>query len=108
MTADTSAHNTIPRPLGAGGMDQAHLAEDIHLKRWVAIKVPPESLRIHPERLTRFHCDTAAVGKRRETFKGQHNVTSHHFMERAADGHSDLLRLPEGVQIPLHQKPDHK
>ncbi|SVC35312.1 uncharacterized protein METZ01_LOCUS288166, partial [marine metagenome] len=41
MTADTSAHNTIPRPLGAGGMEQVPLAEDTRLKRWVAIKVPP-------------------------------------------------------------------
>jgi serine/threonine-protein kinase len=55
MTANsTIGHYHILRPLGKGGMGEVYLAEGIRLKREVALKVLPESVRDDPERLRRF------------------------------------------------------
>ncbi len=48
-------------PLGAGGMGEVYRAEDLRLKRPVAIKVLPSDLAADPERLTRFAQEARAA-----------------------------------------------
>ena len=52
----------IVGPLGAGGMGQVYRARDTRLSRCVAIKVLPESLANHTERLQRFKHETRVLG----------------------------------------------
>ena len=64
MNAGTQiAHYKIIRPLGKGGMGEVYLAEDTRLKRQVAIKVLPESLRGSPDRLARFRTEAEAAAR---------------------------------------------
>ena len=46
--------DTIDAPLGIGGMGEVNRATDATLGRQVAIKVLPEAVAQHPERLARF------------------------------------------------------
>src|SRR5215471_9374716 len=48
------SHYEIVSPLGAGGMGEIYLAEDISLGRRVALKLLPTSLTAHPESRARF------------------------------------------------------
>jgi len=48
------SHYRIIRTLGAGGMGEVYLAEDLKLNRQVAIKVLPASVSSDPDRLRRF------------------------------------------------------
>ena len=67
IIGQTLAHYRIIRRLGKGGMGEVYLAEDTVLKREVAIKVLPASLRNDPERLRRFRREA-------EARDGIHNV----------------------------------
>ena len=56
-------HYKVLHALGKGGMGEVYLAEDTSLKREVAIKVLPKSLRNDPERLARFRREAEAAAK---------------------------------------------
>src|SRR5882724_13335027 len=53
-------HYKVLSPLGAGGMGEVYLAEDIRLKRKVALKLLPSMLAQDRERLRRFEREALA------------------------------------------------
>jgi len=54
MIGQTLGHYRILEKLGAGGMGEVYLAEDLDLDRKIALKVLPASMVHSPERLHRF------------------------------------------------------
>ena len=48
-------------PIGAGGMGEVYRAKDLRLGRDVAVKVLPEDVASHPERLARFEREARTV-----------------------------------------------
>ena len=54
MIGKTLSHYTILEPLGKGGMGEVYLADDLKLKRRVALKVLPRELLQNEERKKRF------------------------------------------------------
>jgi serine/threonine-protein kinase len=64
MTIDTGTRlgpYEIIAPLGAGGMGEVYLAEDIRLKRKVAVKLLPAELTANRDRLRRFEQEAQAA-----------------------------------------------
>jgi len=61
MVGETLSHFRIIERLGAGGMGEVYLAEDLDLRRRVALKVLPRGLAASPERLERFKREARAA-----------------------------------------------
>lgn len=57
----TLAHYEVLAPLGAGGMGEVYRARDRRLGRDVAIKVLPEAVATHPDRLALFEREARTV-----------------------------------------------
>jgi serine/threonine protein kinase/TolB-like protein/Tfp pilus assembly protein PilF len=55
------SHFKIVSRIGAGGMGEVYLAEDLHLKRPVALKVLPDDIADNKEYLRRFEQEALAV-----------------------------------------------
>jgi serine/threonine protein kinase len=51
----------IVRRLGSGGMGEVYLAEDIRLKRKIALKVLPPHFTVNPDRVRRFEREARAA-----------------------------------------------
>ena len=49
--------------IGSGGMGTVYKALDVHLDRWVALKVLPPGLQEHPETLERFKREARALAR---------------------------------------------
>ena len=67
----------IVAPLGAGGMGEVYCARDSRLGREVALKVLPEEVASHPDRLARFERETKTVA----ALNHPHIVTIHSIEE---------------------------
>src|SRR5690349_24147123 len=63
LTGRTLADFRVLRHLGQGGMGQVYLAEQISLKRNVALKILRPELAASPKALARFEQEATAVAK---------------------------------------------
>ena len=95
MIGQTIGHYRILRALGKGGMGEVYLAEDMILRRDVAVKVLPASLRNDPERLHRLRREAEAAASLKHP-----NIATIYALEEA---------VPEGagtgdgdVSAPVH------
>ena len=62
ITAEqTLGHFRILSPLGKGGMGEVYLAEDLKLRRKVALKLLPSAFTEHEDRLRRFEQEARAA-----------------------------------------------
>ena len=61
MIGQTLSHFRITAKLGEGGMGEVYEAEDLKLKRRVALKVVPQAMAADPDRLQRFQREAEAI-----------------------------------------------
>jgi serine/threonine protein kinase len=85
----------ITAPLGKGGMGEVYRAQDLKLKREVAIKILPEEFAQDADRLSRFQRETEVLASlNHPNIAGIHDLAD-------ADGFRYLvLELVEGETIP--------
>ena len=61
LTGQTISHYRILEKLGSGGMGEVYRAQDLHLRRDVAIKVLSTAVSSDPDRLRRFQQEATAA-----------------------------------------------
>src|ERR671922_197194 len=81
-------------PLGAGGMGEVYRALDSSLGREVAIKVLPEAVAQHPERLARFEREARLLAS-----LSHPNIAVVHGLERSSGGFYLVMELVKGETL---------
>ena len=88
------SHYRIIEKLGAGGMGEVYRAEDITLKRQVALKVLPDVFAADPERLARFQREAEVLASLNHP-----NIASIYGFEEADGKRFLVLELVEGETL---------
>ena len=90
----TISHYRILDKLGAGGMGEVFLAEDITLDRRVAMKVLPEKLAADRTRVDRFEREAKTIAALNHP-----NIVTIHSVEHAEGLHFLTMELVEGESL---------
>ena len=97
MIGRVLSHYKIQKMLGAGGMGEVYLAQDIHLGRPIALKILPGHLVSDPERLKRF------VREARTASAVSHSNVAHVYEIGETDGvHFIAMEYIEGETLAAH------
>src|ERR1700746_3222343 len=94
LTGRTLGDYHILRRLGQGGMGQVYLAEQLSLKRKVAIKVLREDVAGNPTSLERFKAESKTVPQLSHA-----HVVQVHMIGEHAGHHYIVLEYVEGVSL---------
>lgn len=94
LTSRTLAHYRVLKRLGEGGMGEVWLAEDLRLRRRVALKVLPADLASEPRHLERFQREARSVAALNHP-----NIVTIHSVEEAEGIHFLVLELVEGETL---------
>src|SRR2546428_8420918 len=84
----------IISPLGAGGMGEVYRARDTKLGRSVAIKVLPEAVATHPDRIARFEREAKVLASLNHP-----HIAALFGMEESSGRHFLVLELVEGETL---------
>ena len=91
MIGQTLGHYRILDQLGAGGMGEVYRAEDLTLRRQVALKVLPPDLAASQERLERFQREAEALAA-----LDHPNIVTIHSVEESEGIRFLTMQLVEG------------
>ena len=94
MTGRTVAHYRLFRQIGAGGMGDVYLAEDLILGRQVAVKLLPAPLNLVPDRMRRFIEEARAASALNHP-----NIATIHELREAAGTHFIVMEYVEGETL---------
>ena len=84
-------HYHLVEKIGEGGMGEVYLAEDLKLKRRIALKVLPEGMSLDVERLGRFQREAEAVAALNHP-----NIVQIYSIESAGNLNFLIMELVEG------------
>lgn len=90
----TLLHYRVLERLGEGGMGEVWLAEDLRLRRRVALKVLPAAFASEPRHLERFQREARSVAALNHP-----NIVTIHSVEEAEGLHFLVLELVEGETL---------
>jgi Tol biopolymer transport system component len=91
MIGTTLKHYRIVRALGHGGMGEVYAAEDLELRRLVALKTLPPDTASDPDRLRRFRREAQTVAALNHP-----NIVTLYGVEEAGGVHFLTMELVEG------------